>query len=603
MEPAMTSFSAILVSYHTGPVMFASVTTLLKQPMLSELVLVDNGNPPDVLARIRQMALTESRIRVISGHGNVGYAKGCNIGAKAATGYFLILVNPDALLPPDTLPQISAAFERHSDAVMVGCAMLNPDGSLQPDSARPLLTPDTAIKSWFGGQPLLAGNESESKVVPAISGALMCLRRKDFDRLMGLDEVFVASGAGMDLCMRVQRLGGKAVYLPSVRVTRVDTRREPNKKTIAWQRARGQLHYFRKHFDSRYPLGFMLFVRIAVMSSLAMRLLSHWLTHMLRPSYSFTHTVPAKRMMALASGLADLPEESLLAGKTVLVTGATGQIGLAVIRRLLASQAAVLAISRNDPVPYTHKQLRWIKGDLTDSNLHLDGYLVDYVVHCAPLWHLPPTIKMLAESEVRKIVAFGSTSVFGKVVSRNYHERELVERLSRAEADVAEQCSLHRMEWTILRPTLTYGAGLDLNITSLAKLIGFLGFLPVYPPASGKRQPVHVDDLALAALNAIVRVETSMKSYNLSGGEPIGYRAMLERIFAAIGKKPRIKDTTFLPFLLDVAGKVSGKQHINGEIARRMNDDLMFFYDDARRDFGYSPRPFLSGGMKDIEGY
>ncbi len=42
------------------------------------------------------------------------------------------------------------------------------------------------------------------------------------------------------------------------------------------------------------------------------------------------------------------------------------------------------------------------------------------VVHCAPLWHLPPTLKMLADAEVKRIIAFGSTSIFAKALSRNW---------------------------------------------------------------------------------------------------------------------------------------------------------------------------------------
>ena len=46
----MGSCSVVMVSYHTGPVLFLSVDSALRQPQLAELIIVDNGNPPDVLA-------------------------------------------------------------------------------------------------------------------------------------------------------------------------------------------------------------------------------------------------------------------------------------------------------------------------------------------------------------------------------------------------------------------------------------------------------------------------------------------------------------------------------------------------------------------------
>lgn len=601
----MTSCSVIMVSYQTGPVLFASINSVLRQKNLAELVIVDNGNPPDVLARLQQMALGEIRLRVVTGGGNIGYAKASNIGAKKATGYFLAFVNPDCLLPPDALADVMAAFEARPDAVAAGCELLQPDGRIEKNNIRPLLTPGSAVRGALTSflrkaePPPPTGPE----IVPSVSGACMFMRRKDFERLNGMDEAYFVRGAGMDLCLRIHRFGGRIMLVPGVKVTRMHTNEEVGRRLIEWHRSKGLIHYFTKHFSKQYPLGFGLAVKITVMARLMSGMALRAATRKLRPAYAFTHTIPAKRLMVLASGLADLPESKELYGKTVLVTGATSQVGLCVIRRLVAAGAAVLAVSRNDPIPFQHEHLRWIKGDLTDNKLHLDGYLVDIVVHCAPLWHLPPTLDLLVEAEVKRVIAFGTTSVFGKLLSKNPRERDMVEKWTRAESMIAERCAALGIQWTLLRPTMIYGVGLDMNVTSLAKLINFMGFFPVYPPAFGRRQPVHADDLAVAVLQIINNSGTYGKSYNVSGGEVLTYRDMLERIFTVCGRKPRITDNTFLPFLLDAIGKLTRKKHINGEIARRMNDDLIFFHDDAKRDFNYNPRPFLSGGLRDIEGY
>ncbi len=111
------------------------------------------------------------------------------------------------------------------------------------------------------------------------------------------------------------------------------------------------------------------------------------------------------------------------------------------------------------------------------------------------------------------------------------------------------------MDWTILRPTLIYGVGLDVSVTSIAKFIRRWGFFPVYPPAFGRRQPVHADDLALAVMQAFDNPATYGKSYNVSGGEIITYRQVLERLFALCRKKTRIIEMTILPFMLDMAGR------------------------------------------------
>ena len=277
----------------------------------------------------------------------------------------------------------------------------------------------------------------------------------------------------------------------------------------------------------------------------------------------------------------------------MLVTGATSQIGLCVIRRLIASGAAVLAVSRGDGIPYYHPNLRWIKGDLASSDFSLQGYCVDAVVHAAPLPLLPTLVDLLAESEAKRIIAYGSTSVFAKLLSANQFERDFAVKLQAAESLLAEKCDKLGINYTIFRPTITYGLGLGDGISKLAEIILKYGRAVVYPPAFGNRQPVHADDLAMAAVQAMENEITYGKTYNLSGGEIISYHEMLVRIFAFCGKKPKIIESTMLPFALDVLGKIKRDKRINGEIARRMNDDLVFFHDDAARDFGFNPRKFL----------
>ncbi len=606
----MALCSVIMVTYHTGPMLFASMKTVLRQRQLTELILVDNGNPPDVLARLQQMALSDVRLKIVTGHGNIGFSKACNLGSKQAAGDFVMLLSPDCLLPPEALADLMVALTDTPDATLAGPWMVCPDGSEKQGGRSELLTPATAFNEVFGlyrfprfkGLAIRGDMPREMHQVPAVSGACMCLRKADYIRLFGLDESFFLHVADADLCLRVHKMGGKVICVPSVQVTHMRARSpEASPHFVEWQKAKAFIRYFDKHFRSTYVPGVLMLIKLAILGRFAVKVGQATLRGLL--CRSRTADPPTKRLMLLASGLSEIVESDELHGKTVLITGATSQVGLCVLRRLLAAGAAVLAISRGDPIPFYHERLRWIKGDLTDEALHLHGYLADMLVHCAPLWHLTGTIDLLADAEVKRVIAFGSTSVFVKALSKNSYEREVVEMLSQAESTISEKCTAKEMQWTILRPTVIYGVGLDLSITSLAQFIRRFRFFPVYPPAFGKRQPVHADDLALAVMQALFKESTYGKAYNVSGGEIMTYREMLERLFRLYNKPPRIVVSTALPFLLDMAGKLTRRKHINGEIARRMNDDLVFFHDDAKRDFGFSPRPFLSGGERDIEGF
>jgi len=610
----MSSCSVIMVSYHTGAVLFAGIRSVLSQSHLAELVVVDNGNPPATLARLQALAAQDSRLKLLTGGGNVGFGRANNAGAKLATGDFVLLLNPDCLLPPDALKDLMLAFDEVPGAMLAGGFLQNSDGSEQRGGRRQLLTPKTAVTEalflykFIPGLKRLNDNGTfmpkGTHAVPAISGAFMCMRRDDYVKLGGFDEGYFLHVEDMDLCMRVHKAGGQVICVPRVKVTHMlSTSGEVSSRFIEWHKAKGFMRYFHTHFPGVGNLPVVLLADLGAIVRFCIRSALIPIKRKLEPYVNQEKLAAARRFMVLACGHAQLPETRELYGKVVIVTGATSALGLCVVRRLIASGAAVLAISRNEEMPFHHAHLRWLKGDLADDNLHLGNYVADMVVHCAPLWHLPAAIHMFADAEISRVIGFGSTSVFSKANSHEDYEQSVAEQLAEAEDQIAAKCNSRGMRWTILRPTMIYGAGLDANVTKLARFIMRFGFCPIFPPALGRRQPVHADDLAQVVLRIVADGKTYSKSYNLGGGEVLTYRAMVERIFVVCGRKQRLVESRFLPFVLDLVGRLLHKKHFNGEMARRMNEDLVFFHDDAQRDFGYAPRPFLAGGVSDLEGY
>src|SRR5262245_18009712 len=143
MSQSLTS--VVMVSFHTGPVLFEAIASVLAQTVPVELCLVDNGNPPDIVARLQGMAAADPRIRFITGHGNVGFSKGCNTGARAAIGEYLLFLNPDSKLPPDALAKLQTHAVSLKRPYLLGARLLDEDGRDQRGCRRALLTPATAL--------------------------------------------------------------------------------------------------------------------------------------------------------------------------------------------------------------------------------------------------------------------------------------------------------------------------------------------------------------------------------------------------------------------------------------------------------------------------
>jgi len=238
--------------------------------------------------------------------------------------------------------------------------------------------------------------------------------------------------------------------------------------------------------------------------------------------------------------------------------------------------------------------VHWLRADLGQPDMAETLPPADALIHIASIQLLPALLPGAAAKGVRRVIAFSSTGRFGKARSTEPHEIEFVTRLAQAEEAVERICNEHGIDWTIFRPTLIYGAGMDSNVTTIAKLIRRFGVFPLLGEAKGGRQPVHADDLAEACVLALETSATFGKAYNLSGGEILAYRQMVERVFTALGKRPRFVRVPFVAFRLAMTlySLMPKYRDYNVQMARRMNDDLVFDHADAARDFGYAPRSF-----------
>ena len=184
----------------------------------------------------------------------------------------------------------------------------------------------------------------------------------------------------------------------------------------------------------------------------------------------------------------------------ILLTGATGQIGDFLLPILAKADHEAHAISRRPQA--VMEGVSWFQADLDKPGaLAKAAKGCEAAIHMAPIWTLPPQLPSLADAGVRRILAFSSTSRFGKRDSADPSERAVVNKLIQAEEALIEYCGKRGLYWTLFRPTLIYGAGRDQNVTSIKRFVGRYGFFPIAGKGSGLRQPVHAADLAQACLD------------------------------------------------------------------------------------------------------
>jgi nucleoside-diphosphate-sugar epimerase len=271
-----------------------------------------------------------------------------------------------------------------------------------------------------------------------------------------------------------------------------------------------------------------------------------------------------------------------------LVIGGSGLVGGYVVDHLARRGERPLALSRSQQ---DRPGVDWFQGDLAKPDtLKLPPFATLYCTADAVL--LADALPRLFNPSLKRLVAFSSTSVITKQDTEVAAERETIRRLAEAERKIAAACERQNVGWTILRPTLIYAEGRDTNITPLSRLIRRFGFMPLVGGATGLRQPVHAEDLAVGAIAAASSPVAANKTYSLPGGETITYREMIGRIFDGL-RLPR--RTVSVPAFLWRTGFVLAKPLFPGAnvaMGIRMMKDMTFDSTPAVRDLGWNPRKF-----------
>ncbi len=252
-------FSAIVVSYYTGPVLIQSLRALLAAEGVAEVILVDNGNPEDMREAVSTLAASEPRLRVFQSSENVGFAAGCNSGAKIATQGALLFVNPDAVLNSHSPAELFETLQSARVLAIVGGDLRDVVGNPDRGSRRAKLTVWSAFVSFSGLSrlglmlPLLRDLHLHNDPLPeravrtaVVSGALMAMRSSDFFSIDGFDEGYFLHVEDVDICRRVEEAGGEVWFTPGPHGTHYRSSSAVSSSVVSGHKARGLARYFRK---------------------------------------------------------------------------------------------------------------------------------------------------------------------------------------------------------------------------------------------------------------------------------------------------------------------------------------------------------------------
>jgi len=223
-------WAAVVVNYEAGPLLEACVASVLADTSAgpAELVVVDNGSRDGSVDALRA---AHPDVRVVVAPGNIGYARGANLGTAATKAPIVAVLNPDIVLQPGTAGALRKRLVGEPRLAAAGPRIRNVDGTDYP-SARIFPTISDAIGHgllglWWPTNRFtrryrqLDADPAVPRLVDWVSGAAVWLRRAALDEVGGWDERYFMYLEDTDLCWRLRRAGWDVAYEPSGEITHV----------------------------------------------------------------------------------------------------------------------------------------------------------------------------------------------------------------------------------------------------------------------------------------------------------------------------------------------------------------------------------------------
>lgn len=273
--------SILIVNYNTQRLTLDCLQSVFasRTQYRYEVIVIDNHSVDGSVEAFKE---AYPHITLIANAENTGFAKANNQGMAVSQGRYVLLLNSDTIVQPDTLETMIGLMDRRPELGAAGCKVILPDGSLDKACKRGFPTPSASFYYAFGfsrrfphhpkyNQYQLGHlNPDDEYTVDVLVGAFMLVRREAVDQVGGLDETFFMYGEDIDWCYRIKEAGWGIYYYPRTYIVHVkggSARRRPLKIIYEFHRAMWVFH--RKHYVKQYSV----MTNAAVYMGIALKLL------------------------------------------------------------------------------------------------------------------------------------------------------------------------------------------------------------------------------------------------------------------------------------------------------------------------------------------
>ncbi|BAQ64653.1 NAD-dependent epimerase/dehydratase family protein [Geminocystis sp. NIES-3709] len=305
---------------------------------------------------------------------------------------------------------------------------------------------------------------------------------------------------------------------------------------------------------------------------------------------------------------------------SILITGATGFIGKHLISHLEEKTDHQLRVTSRGTLTSDSPRLSYQRIESIDDRTNWQCALenIDIVIHLAARAHILKDTAENPEAEFDKINNHGTINLVRQCVETGVKHLIFLSSIGavttlsdtvinesspcnpdtpygksklKAEQGIEEVCQNSGMTWTILRPTLVYGANNPGNMERLLALTAKGLPLPL-GAIQNSRSLVYVGNLVDAIVTCIDHPQAKNQTFIISDGEDLSTPELIRRIGKAMGKSPLL--LPFPPSLLKLGTKMIGK----GDVGDRLLGSLQVDSSKIRKMLNWKPPYTVDEGLK-----
>lgn len=255
----MTKLDVVIVNWNAGFQLQECVTSVLAHAgrAVARIIVVDNGSTDGSIDSVA----TLPGVDVIRVGENRGFAAACNLGAARGSSPYLLFLNPDTRVEPDSLSVPLAFMDRreNADVGICGIQLVDEQGKVSGSCARfPTLGRFANASLGLDKLPGLRGagmimidwDHGDNRLVDQVMGAFFMIRREVFEHCRGFDERFFIYFEEVDLSLRVRQYGFRSYFLADAKAihTGGGCSRQVKAHRLFYS-LRSRLYYGFKHFS------------------------------------------------------------------------------------------------------------------------------------------------------------------------------------------------------------------------------------------------------------------------------------------------------------------------------------------------------------------